>query len=154
MENLAQLKKFSVADNGCWMWNGYRDKRGYGRTSANGKSWLAHRLFYTCHRGEIPDGKVVMHSCDTPSCVNPEHLSAGTQRDNIHDCIHKGRENRARGAAKNKSSLTEDSIRAIRFAKKNTVATNRVLAAAFGVSQTAISNIHNNVTWSHVTDGY
>lgn len=71
----------------CWIWTGSRTKDGYGRVGDH----YVHRLAYIEAHGEIPDGWVVMHSCDVPACVNPEHLIAGTQRDNIRDAHNKGR---------------------------------------------------------------
>jgi len=56
-----------------------------------GKHIKAHRMSYLIHVGDIPAGKVVMHSCDNPSCVNPDHLSVGSYSDNIQDCVRKGR---------------------------------------------------------------
>lgn len=78
-------------DTQCWEWKGARTKAGYGRTKYKGEAWMAHRLMYTLTNGSIPDGMVVMHQCDNPCCVNPEHLSVGTQKDNMADCKSKGR---------------------------------------------------------------
>ena len=80
-------------DSGCIEWTGAKTATGYGRAHAGGKHWLAHRLFYTVYRGEIPKGMYVCHSCDVPSCVNPEHLFLGTQADNLRDMDAKGRRN-------------------------------------------------------------
>lgn len=78
-------------DTQCWEWKGARTKAGYGRTKYKGEAWMAHRLMYTLTNGSIPEGMVVMHQCDNPCCVNPEHLSVGTQKDNMKDCKNKGR---------------------------------------------------------------
>ncbi len=77
-------------NTGCWLWLGRRDDEGYGRFKANGVR-LAHREFYLHHRGAIPDGHDVLHRCDTPACVNPNHLFTGTHADNMRDMIKKGR---------------------------------------------------------------
>lgn len=76
---------------GCWLWTGDASKAGYGRWKLAGRRGLAHRLSWEIHRGAIPPGLLVMHRCDTPPCVNPTHLSIGTQRDNMLDCMSKGR---------------------------------------------------------------
>lgn len=90
---------------GCWNWNGYKNTRGYGiiagtingkRYAPVGANMLAHRVSWIVHRGDIPDGEgahgtVVMHTCDNPSCINPDHLKLGTQADNVADMIEKGR---------------------------------------------------------------
>lgn len=73
----------------CWLWTGAKGKWGHG--SFQGSS--AHRFAYKQLVGPIPDGMFVCHRCDVGSCVNPEHLFLGTQRDNIHDAINKGRFN-------------------------------------------------------------
>lgn len=70
----------------CWLWTGHKDPNGYGRI-AMGRGYLekSHRMSYILHKGQIQKGLVVMHSCDTPSCVNPEHLEAGTYSQNLRD---------------------------------------------------------------------
>ncbi len=86
------MKHVSVSDNnGCWNWLGCKLPSGYGKVGRNGKTYLAHRYVYQEMFGEIPNGIVVMHKCDNPSCVNPDHLSVGTQKDNQDDCRAKGR---------------------------------------------------------------
>ncbi|MFA8692963.1 HNH endonuclease signature motif containing protein, partial [Escherichia coli] len=77
--------------NQCEIWQGSKTKGGYGLRYYQGKVQLAHRVSYKLNKGEIPEGLVVMRSCDNPSCVNPEHLSLGTQSDNRKDCLDKGR---------------------------------------------------------------
>jgi hypothetical protein len=91
--------------NGCWEWIGSRNAKGYGTIGGliNGKRYtkpgsrmLAHRASWIIHNGEIPDndsyhGAIILHICDNPCCVNPEHLRLGTQADNVKDMINKGR---------------------------------------------------------------
>jgi len=76
--------------NTCWEWHGGKDHDGYGRFKVEGKLWQAHRYSIVLD-GRDPIGKVVMHTCDNPSCVNPAHLQLGTQADNVKDMIAKGR---------------------------------------------------------------
>ena len=76
----------------CWLWKGFiNQSHGYGIAYLGQSQLRAHRLSYLLHKGPIQDGLVVCHSCDMPRCVNPEHLWIGTQRDNLHDSISKGR---------------------------------------------------------------
>lgn len=92
-------KKYVIdKETGCWNFKGCKTKTGYGRLRVNGVHWMAHRYSLSCHLGRpIADGMVVMHLCDNPSCVNPEHLKEGTQKENIEDCIQKGRATKATG---------------------------------------------------------
>ncbi len=76
---------------GCWLWSGGWMSEGYGKASYQGKEWGMHRFFYTKIVGEIPEGLMILHKCDTPQCVNPQHLRAGTQSDNMLDARKKGR---------------------------------------------------------------
>jgi hypothetical protein len=88
------------SDDECWLWKGYKDKNGYGQfcNIVDGKviNYRAPRLSFTLYKGPIPNGKVIMHSCDCPECVNPAHLSIGTMKDNMDDKMKKGRYNNGR----------------------------------------------------------
>lgn len=70
-------------ESGCWLFTGYRTPNGYGRFSINGNAIYAHRAAYMLHVGPIPDGLVIDHLCRVRSCVNPQHLEATTQQENI-----------------------------------------------------------------------
>lgn len=77
--------------DGCWLWTGTTNLRGYGILARNNTMQLAHRFSYELHKGVIPDGMFVCHSCDNPPCVNPDHLWLGTNADNVSDMVAKGR---------------------------------------------------------------
>lgn len=75
---------------GCWLWTGRRSN-GYGRCSFRGRSMMAHRASWIMARGPIPAGLLVLHDCDVPNCVNPDHLFLGTYKTNMDDMYAKGR---------------------------------------------------------------
>lgn len=76
------LTKVTIIDD-CWIWQGSKDKDGYGKLQVEKKTWRAHRLSYILFNGDIPFGKVIDHLCSNMDCVNPEHLEAVTQGENI-----------------------------------------------------------------------
>lgn len=80
-----------VTESGCWIWLKGIQRFGYGAISINRKQKPAHRISYQIFKGEIFNNLFVLHSCDTSACINPHHLFLGTQKDNIQDCIKKGR---------------------------------------------------------------
>lgn len=90
------LKFLAPGENGCIVWTGTRIKDGYGHFGLNGKNVLATHVAWHLAGNERPPGKIIMHSCDNPPCCNPEHLSCGTQEDNMRDRARKWRG--ARGA--------------------------------------------------------
>lgn len=84
-----------LATDGHWLWNGSKNRAGgYGFFSWNGKQGYAHRFSYELHKGPIPDGLEIMHSCDIPECVYPEHLFTATHSENMQDMVHKQRHGR------------------------------------------------------------
>lgn len=79
-------------DKGCWIWLGsVAGQMGYGMFVYRGRKIYAHRASYELWHGKIPDGLCVLHRCDEPTCINPDHLWVGTKGDNMRDCISKGR---------------------------------------------------------------
>jgi hypothetical protein len=86
-----KVDKRSDLGCGCWLWTGSRTKAGYGDLQINNQKHYAHRLAWELVNGDIPDGKIIIHTCDNPLCVNPDHLDLSTQVENLHDAMLKGR---------------------------------------------------------------
>jgi HNH endonuclease len=129
----------------CWNWAGAKI-RGYGYFRVGPKQKKAHRVAYELFKGPIPEGLFVCHHCDNPSCVNPEHLYAGTAKDNRRDTIVRNRANPQRGEGRYNARLTEDAVRDIRSKQM----LQREYAAKYGVGQTMISAIQRGVRWKGI----
>ena|SRR5215475_4242906 len=82
---------YTITKKGCWEWNGYRHYKGCGYLQYKQKVWRAPRFIWTQLHGPIPKGQSVLHKCDNPPCINPDHLWLGTQSENLHDAFVKGR---------------------------------------------------------------
>ena len=136
--------------NGCWIWTGCVDDRGYGRFCLNGKGERAHRVAYTISVGKIKEGLCVCHHCDNPICVNPDHLFTGTHAMNMQDKINKGRSNSPIGEAHGSSKLSTDEVKEIKLHLKNGGITQAKLAEMYGISDSGISEINTGKRWSHV----
>ena len=141
----------------CWIWTGSsRTKKGYGMLQkiggSKGKGMTAHRLSYQIHKGEIPESMVVMHSCDNPSCVNPDHLSVGTQSQNILEAIAKGRKVLPKlphpsGIDHPFSKLTEENVHEIR----SSPIMDTVFAKRFGVAPSTVRRARIGLAWGNLT---
>src|ERR1700761_3720809 len=95
-------------NSGCWLWVGSLNENGYGTIGVAYKTQLAHRVSYRLHVGPIPDGLNVLHKCDVPCCVNPDHLFPGTQETNVIDMENKGRALHYEGEAHGRAKLTAE----------------------------------------------
>lgn len=136
----------------CWIWSGSKRPNGYGTIQRGGKNsptLLAHRVSCELHHGPIPRGCVVMHSCDNPSCVNPEHLLIGTHKDNTGDMDAKGRRVTIAplGVQNGKSVLDDDKVRYIR---QNPERSHAALARELGVGATTVRGVRIGRCWTHV----
>lgn len=144
-----RFSKFVKKTDTCWLWIGSKFENNYGKFWVSGKNRKAHRVSYEIHKGDIPKGMFVCHSCDNPSCVNPEHLFVGTPKDNTRDKFAKGRDNTPKGAGHYAAKLTEHDIPLIRQAHQEGF-TQKVIATTFGVSNATIRDILTRKIWKHV----
>lgn len=138
--------------NGCWHWIGAKNKDGYGQFYVSQQYQEgAHRFMYEKSFGSIPKGMCVLHRCDNPACVNPDHLFLGTHRDNTQDMINKGRKqtNPPRGSKHHNSILTEDDVINIRSLKILGY-TCKELSRKLGLKQRTIRAVVNRENWKHI----
>lgn len=139
----------------CWLWLGSRLPTGYGYFYRRGESrrlTYAHRHAFILTHGELPVGAVVRHSCDNPACVNPEHLSSGTQADNVRDMVARGRCNPARGERHRSAKLTEEQVRELRSYSAQGVK-NCDLATWYRLDRSSVSRIVSRKKWAHIGVG-
>lgn len=138
----------------CWLWDGQINAGGYGRMgiyvkgqSGHGQvAFYAHHLGWLLEKGPIPDGLLVLHKCDVPRCVRPDHLYLGTHAENMKDMKDRGRS--PRGSAGAKAKLTEEDVARIRELR-GTLSQSEI-AREYGVTQAIISKAQLGQTWAHV----
>jgi hypothetical protein len=138
------LSRIKLTPGGCWEWQGATSSRGYGQIRINGKTLMAHRVSFEVFNGNL-GRKRACHRCDNPPCINPKHLFAGSQLDNIHDAISKGRLDN-RGERHGMAKLTEAEVVEIRRLVASGMKQKDV-APLFDVRPSYISRIVNNQIW-------
>lgn len=143
--------KYMPIITGCWIWMaGIKGAKGkeYGKFWYNGVilETGAHQASYMIYKGSIPNGINVLHKCDVPLCVNPDHLFLGTQMDNVIDMVVKGRQytRPMPGALNNNAKLTAEQVSEIR---KRYMEPRYLLAMEFVVTKESIGNIILGNTW-------
>lgn len=139
------FNKCRMSETGCWIWTGTTDGKGYGMVSFRSKDRRAHRVSYELFKGEIPAGMHVLHRCDTPECVNPAHLRAGTAKENMAERDARGRRD-VRGEQIGTSKLTVDQVVDI----KTSTLGLKALAEKHGVESQSIWRIRTGKSWAHV----
>jgi DNA-binding XRE family transcriptional regulator len=130
-------KVISKPEDGCWIWGASKNSMGYGQLRIDHRPYLAHRISYVIEHGDIPDGLVVRHRCDTPLCIRPSHLEIGTQSDNVKDMRNRGRAKYlgAPGERNGSAKLSDEQVREIRKDQTHELAR---LAREYGVTPTTI----------------
>lgn len=132
----------------CLLFKGHTDDCGYGRISKDGKLVRIHREVWKHHNPGVEITGVIMHSCDNPSCVNIDHLSHGTQAENIADMVAKGRRVVVQGSKQHDAKLTESDIPVIRQMLADGISGYRI-SKIYKVSEQAIRFIKQGRTWKH-----
>ena len=132
--------------SGCWLWGAAADEHGYGRITIDGKTKLSHRVSYSLFCSEINDDDCILHKCDTPACVNPDHLWVGSRKDNYNDMCNKDRNVYGERCVNGK--LSEKDALYIRNSKEK----GTLLAKRFEVSNALISTIRNGHRWKHLSE--
>lgn len=149
--------KYTIAENGCWIWTGAK-KDGYGKFRFKGDIWFAHRVALVLYQNlslRSPSEQSVdkkedlhaCHTCDTPSCVNPEHLFLGTAMDNMHDMIAKDRQVLATYHSNEANACTkysDETVQEIRDLYLTGKYTYQQLANLTGMSKPNVAKIVTN----------
>lgn len=133
---------------GCWLWTAARTPRGYGHLRYRNEYLLAHRASWEIHFGPVPDDLKVLHTCDTPACVRPDHLFLGTSLDNHDDMKAKGRS--AKGEKHGGARLTEAQVLEIRARFAAGGISQGALRAMYGITQSHVRSIITRKTWRHL----
>jgi hypothetical protein len=152
MENKTLEKRFwskVKKTSGCWIWTGATNSCGYGDIWATTRLERAHRVSWFFAHGPIPEGKLVLHKCDNPPCVNPDHLFLGTHRDNTQDMFKKNRANKVRGEGHPLTFFTEDQVIELRR-RYGAGEDIKLLAKEFNTTRDSIYPAVSGRTWKHL----
>lgn len=145
MQRRFDRKYIPEPNSGCWLWLGNLHEGGYGDFRLRGGQRIrAHVWSFKNAGNKVPRGKFILHTCDIRCCVNPDHLYAGTKKENTHDCIRRGRF--PIGVTHGHAKLDPEKVRLIRADER----AQHVIAAVFGVHQMTVSFIKRRLTWKHV----
>lgn len=131
----------------CLVYRGGTSKQGYGLLYYNGRNRGAHRVALALAGEIIKPGQYVLHSCDNPPCCNPNHLRAGSPRDNVDDAMKRGRTRAPRGEQHHRAKLTPDDVRQIRCIDGPGY---KRIARLYGVRWRAIQKIRKGERWRDV----
>jgi hypothetical protein len=173
-KDIARFISKTVQVGDCIEWSGTKNPAGYGlfHLGKRGQNTLAHRFAWKYQHGDVPEGLLVCHKCDNPSCVNVDHLFLGTHKDNMRDCRDKGRlnisglpvghksqgmkngtyttpESRVYGTKNGNSKIDESIVKNI-ISLSNEGFSTRKIAGMVCVGKTAVGRIIAGTAWKHV----
>lgn len=138
---------WEVDKNGCWNCTSHTlDKDGYPRYKINGKCTRIHRIMYEKYNSEIPEGLWVLHKCDNPTCINPEHLYVGTAQDNTNDMVQRNRNVTCPGEKHGNSKLTEEQVIKIINSSLNSTE----LSKEYGIPRRYVGAIQRGEKWEYL----
>jgi len=146
----AFFSKIVVQESGCHEFVGARNEDGYGNFWDEGICKKAHRFAWEAFFGRIPEGKLVLHTCDNPPCCNPDHLYLGTDADNSKDKMDRGRFASVAGANNPAAFVTEDHVRDIYAHLRYTTMTQQAIADKFLLTKGHINNIKAGRAWPQI----
>lgn len=140
LDKASFCSRISIGDsNQCWIYQGGKDYDGYGLFKVMLRSRKAHRVSYNIFHRVDARNLNVLHTCDTPACVNPTHLFVGNATTNNHDIINKKRKVNGENVANHK--LSDQQVELIRQEFNPVNNTRKMLAAKYGVSSRLIGLI-------------
>lgn len=156
MKRVIRRKPISMLDDprvhpepnsGCWLWGGDQ-RNGYGKACYEGKYYALHRLSWSLVNGPIPEGLFICHKCNVKTCVNPDHLYAGTQTQNMADRKRTGKPWGPKGENTGKAVLTDRDVIEIRRLKSERSVKD--IAALYNMSASTVFKILSRTTWRHI----
>ena len=139
------FNKCRLDESGCWSWTGPK-RNGYGVFYTGSDDRSAHRISYEVFKGSIEKGLILRHTCDNPSCINPDHLIPGTMKDNAMDRQSRGRGRDAYG--ENSGTAKLSAIESL-FTKISDVPIKE-LSDVLGVSEGYLYRVRNGQSWEHL----
>jgi len=148
-----KIKKYSVLEKrtGCWLWVKSVNRFNYGQMSYKNKTTLSHRVSY-CESNQLElssiEGLSVLHKCNNPSCVNPDHLYIGNQKENMKDMVIS--KNSLFGEKNKSAKLSKEKVLNIIEEYSTKTKTQKEISEKHGVSPSTVGSIVSGRTWSHV----
>lgn len=137
-------------DNQCWLWTGFCHPKGYGYFKLNRRNYRVHRIAWSYPDYVIPNGMMVLHSCDVRNCCNPKHLFIGTHQDNMDDMKAKKREIHVKGEQQWLARLTSEQVCKIRQRYALGGISMSQLARDYNLGKSTVWNLLARITWKHL----